>query len=164
MVEARDSIRPLYRVMLALGFAAVVILAFGLVTIYAFAPPGQTTGLKVRVLGVYRYDPSRRQVFGSPSTHFSRTQPFAARIAWSSLPGDLMVGARWYNTLEDPVGGVGPAPARTLAGQDAPVPVKTPPGLHANLSGDYTLAVVRYARGQPVELLGRSVVLVERGG
>ena len=29
---------------------------------------------------------------------------------------------------------------------------------------DYTLAVVRYARGQPVELLGRTVVLVERGG
>jgi hypothetical protein len=42
--------------------------------------------------------------------------------------------------------------------------VMTPPGLHANLPGNYTLAVVRYARGQPVELLGRSVVLVERGG
>jgi hypothetical protein len=150
--------------MLALGAAAAVILALGLVTIYAFAPPGQATGLKVRVLGVYRYDPSTGQVFGRPSTHFTRTQPFAARVDWSSLPGDTVVGARWYNTLEDPVGSVGPAPARTLAAASALVPVKTPPGLHANLPDDYTLAVVRYSRGQPVELLARRVVLVERGG
>jgi hypothetical protein len=40
----------------------------------------------------------------------------------------------------------------------------TPAGLHGNLPGQYTLAVVRYSHGQPVELLGRAVVLVERGG
>jgi hypothetical protein len=42
--------------------------------------------------------------------------------------------------------------------------VMTPPGLHANLPGNYTLAVVRYSGDQPVELLGRDVVLVDRGG
>jgi hypothetical protein len=40
----------------------------------------------------------------------------------------------------------------------------TPAALHANLPGQYSLVVVRYSRGQPVELLGRAVVLVERGG
>jgi hypothetical protein len=150
--------------MLALGVVALVILALGLVTIYAFAPPGQTTGLKGRILGVYPYDPVTRRVTDGPSTHFARTQAFAARVDWAALPGQVVVGARWYNTLEEPVGGVGPAPASTLAANDAPVPVMTPPGLHANLPGEYTLAVVRYARGQPVELLGRTVVLVERGG
>ena len=30
--------------------------------------------------------------------------------------------------------------------------------------GNYTLAVVRYSGGQPVELLGRGLVLVDRGG
>jgi hypothetical protein len=150
--------------MLALGAVAVVILALGLVTIFTFAPPGQHSGLKAHIVGVYPYDPAQHRVIGPPATHFLRTQSFAARVDWASLPGSAVVGAHWYNTLEEPVGGVGPATAASLAAQDALVPVMTPPGLHANLPGNYTLAVVRYSRGQPVELLGRDVVLVERGG
>jgi hypothetical protein len=42
------------------------------------------------------------------------------------------------------------------------VPVRTPPELHANLPGSYTLVVVRYAGGQPVELLGSESVVVLR--
>jgi hypothetical protein len=150
--------------MLTLGVVALVILGLGLVTIYRFAPPGEATGLKVRIVGVYPYDPVQRRVTGAPSTHFSRTQAFAARVDWSGLPGGVVAGAHWYNALGEQVGGVGPAPARSLAAQDALVPVMTPPGLHGNLPGEYTLAVARYSRGQPVELLGRAVVLVERGG
>jgi hypothetical protein len=150
--------------MVTLGVVALVILALGLVTIYRFAPPGEATGLKVRIEGVYPYDPVQHRITGGPSTHFSRSQVFAARVDWSGLPGGVVAGAHWYNALGEQVGGVGPAPARLLAAQDALVPVMTPPGLHGNLPGEYTLAVARYSRGQPVELLGRAVVLVERGG
>jgi hypothetical protein len=164
VVQAEESLGPLYRLMLASGVVAVVILSLGLVTIFTFAPPGQHSGLKVRIIGVYPYDPAQHRVIGPAATHFPRTQPFAARVDWASLPGAVVVGARWYNTLEEPVGGVGPATAASLAAQNALVPVMTPAGLHANLPGNYTLAVVRYSRGQPVELLGRDVVLVDRGG
>ena len=101
--------------MLTLGVVALVILGLGLVTIYRFAPPGEATGLKVRIVGVYPYDPVQHRVTGGPSTHFSRTQPFAARVEWSGLPGGVIAGAHWYNTLGEQVGGVGPAPARVLA-------------------------------------------------
>jgi hypothetical protein len=150
--------------MLGLGAVALVILALGLVTILTFAPPGQRTGLKARVVGIYPYNPTEHRLRGSPSTHFSRDQAFAARIDWSSLPPGIVVGARWYNTLQEPVGGIGPTGAAKLAAEEAVVPVMTPAGLHGNLPGDYTLAVIRYSRGQPVELLGHAVVLVERGG
>jgi hypothetical protein len=150
--------------MLALGLVAVVILALGLVTIYTFAPPGEATGLKVRILGVFPYDPVQHRITGGPSTHFDRTQPFAARVDWSRLPANVVAGARWYNVLQEPVGGVGPASVARLATGEDLVPVMTPPALRANLPGQYTLAVVRYSRGQPVELLGRDSVLVDRGG
>jgi hypothetical protein len=164
VIQARESLRPLFRLMLTLGVVALVILGLGLATIFRFAPPGQATGLKVRILGVYPYDPVQRSITDGPSTHFARTQAFAARVDWPALPGSVVAGAHWYNTLGEPVGGVGPAPVRVLAGADAVVPVMTPPDLHANLPGDYSLVVARYSRGQPVELLGRTVVLVERGG
>jgi hypothetical protein len=150
--------------MVALGLVSVAIFALGAVTILAYAPPGQRTGLKAQVLGVYPYDPTTHEVTGGASTHFGREQAFAARVDWSSLPTGLVVGARWYNTLEEPVGGVGPAMAGALASQETVVPVKTPPGLRNNLPGSYALAVVRYSGGRPVELLARQVVLVERGG
>jgi hypothetical protein len=164
VVQSEESLRPLYRLMVGSGVVAVLILALGLATILKFAPPGQASGLKARIVGVYPYDPAAHMVTGQPSTHFSRTQPFAAKVDWSALPGGVVVGARWYNTLDQPVGGVGPAAAASLATTGALVPVMTPPGLHANLPGNYTLAVTRYSQGQPVELLGREVVLVERSG
>ena len=164
MVQSEESLRPLYRLMVGSGVVGVLILALGLATILKFAPPGQASGLKVRIVGVYPYDPATHRVTGPASTHFPRTQPFAAKVDWSALPGGVVVGARWYNTLDEPVGGVGPATAASLAASGALVPVMTPPGLHANLPGNYTLAVTRYSRGQPVELLGREVVLVERSG
>jgi hypothetical protein len=149
--------------MVALGLVALAIFTLGGVTVLTFAPPGQKSGVRATVLGVYPYDPARREVTGDATTHFSRDQAFAARVDWSSLPAGMVVGARWYNTLEQPVGGVGPGLAGQLASRGAIVPVKTPPGLRGNLPGSYALAVVRYSSGRPVELLARQVVLVERG-
>lgn len=164
VTHADDSLTPLLRFIVALGLAAVVILGLGIVTILAFAPPGQETDVRARIVGIYRYDPTTHQLIGGPSSHFAPEEPFAARVDWSVLPPKVVVGAHWYNTLDEQVGGVGPATAAELASRNAVVPVKTPPGLHNNLPGSYSLVVARYSGGRPVELLARTAVLVERSG
>ncbi len=149
--------------MLALGAAGLLILVLGLVVFLRFAPLGQRTGLAARVIGVYAYDPVQRTVAGPAATRFPRTQPFAARVSWASLPSGVVVGATWYDSLQDPAGSVGPAPAARLAAGDGLVPEHVPPGLHGNLPGTYTLLVLRYADGRPVEILARTAVVVEHG-
>jgi hypothetical protein len=149
--------------MLALGAAGLLILVLGLVVFLRFAPLGQRTGLAARVTGVYAYDPGRRTITGPPRARFPRTQPFAARVRWAALPGGMAVGATWYDSLQEPAGGVGPAPAARLSAGDGLVPERIPPGLHGNLPGTYTLLVLRYADGRPVEILARTTVVVERG-
>ena len=49
VVETHDDLRPLYRVILALGLVAVLILAFGFALLLKFAPPGQRSGLEEAV-------------------------------------------------------------------------------------------------------------------
>jgi hypothetical protein len=160
MVESQRELRPLYSTMLVLGLAAILIFALGFVIFLRFAPLGQATGQRAHVLGVFAYDPTHRDVSGAPSTQFSRTQPFAAEVDWAGLPPTMVVAAQWYNTLGEAVGGLAPDSALNLAGREALVAVRTPPGLHANLPGHYTLTVVRYSGRRPVELLARQVVLV----
>lgn len=157
-----DELRPLYRAVLGLGVAAVLILALGLAFFLHSAPPGEHSGLRARILGVYAYDPATGILIGEPRTRFSPDERFAARVDWGALPPELAVGARWYGSLGEVVGGVGPASAGELAAEDAPVPEQAPPGLAANLPGRYTLLVLRFSRGRPVEILGRSDVYVER--
>lgn len=156
----QESVRPLYVTMLALGVAAILILALGFAVMLRYAPPGQRTGYRARVVGVFAYDPASGQPVGPPLTRFRRRQPFTAQVDWESLPAGLVVGARWTDSLDDEVGTVGPATAGSLSSEAAMVPVKTPPEFHANLPGSYTLTVVRYARGQPVELLASARVVV----
>jgi hypothetical protein len=164
IVSQRDDFRPLYRTMVSLGAVAVLILAFGFLFFLRFAPPGQATGLRARVEGVYAYDPSTKRIHGSPSTSFAPDQPFAAKVDWSSLPATVTVGAHWYSSLEQETGGVGPSGAGALARQGALV-VPTLPGRGAeNLPGQYTMVVARYSQNQAVELLARTTVLVERTG
>src|SRR5579884_3983568 len=91
--------------MLALGAAGLLILVLGLVVFLRFAPLGQRTGLAARVIGVYAYDPVQRTVAGPAATRFPRTQPFAARVSWASLPSGVVVGATWYDSLQDPARG-----------------------------------------------------------
>jgi hypothetical protein len=164
IVSQADDLRPLYRTMLALGAAAILILAFGLVFFLHYAPPGEGSGLKVRVEGVYAYDPSTGVTRGSSTSVFPPGEPFAARVDWSSVPSGVEVGAHWYNALEQQMGGVGPETAGALARRQAPVPVSTHGDQPQNLPGQYTVVVARYAHRQPVELLGRSTVLVRRTG
>jgi hypothetical protein len=149
--------------MLALGVVAIVIFALGFVIFLRFAPPDQATGMHAQVVGIFPYDPVQRTVHGPASMRFPRGEPFAARVNWADLPSRVVVGAQWYDSLDEAVGGVAPAPAADLAARDALVAVRTPPGFHENLPGRYTLAVVRYAAGRPVELLARRTVRVEPG-
>src|SRR2546423_1435276 len=150
--------------MLALGFVAIVILVLGFLFFLRVAPPGQQTGLRARVLGVYAYDPQTKRIFGPPSTTFAPNQPFAAKVDWSSLPPKVTVGAHWYNSLEQEIGGVAPSPAGTLAGQGTLVVETLPRGSKENLPGRYTMVVARYSGNQAVELLARTSVLVKRAG
>jgi hypothetical protein len=161
-MDAREDFRPLYRTMLGLGIAAVVILALGLATLLRFAPPGQRTGYRAQVVGVFPYDTGSGHVNGPPTTRFRRDQPFAAQVDWQDLPPAMVVAAHWYDSLDSEVGSVGPSAAAVLSGQEALVPVRTPPEFHANLPGSYTLIVVRYSGGQPVELLASETVVVLR--
>ena len=164
IVSQRDDFRSLYRTMLALGMAAVVILVLGFLFFLRFAPPGQATGLRAHVQGVYAYDPHTGKVHGPASTSFPPDQPFAARVDWSSLPPTVTVGAHWYSSLEQELGGVAPRAAGDLARQGTLVTETLPRSGTENLPGEYTMVVVRYANGRAVELLARTSVLVVRKG
>jgi len=156
-----DQLQTLYRTLLVFATVAVVILAVGLVEFVYFEPPGQTTGVKARIAGVYLYDPTTGTTVGPDRSSFARTDEFAAVVDWSGLPPDLNVDARWYDTFGNVVGRIGPStPARL--GQRTTVPVIVPQGLHHNLPGHYTFVVERLQGGLPVEVLARRIVLVER--
>ena len=156
-----DQVRTLYRTLLVFATVAVLILAVGLVEFVYFEPPGQTSGAKARIAGVFAYDAARGSVSGTDRSSFSRTEAFAAVVDWSGLPPDLSVDARWYDTFGSVVGRVGPStPARL--GAVSTIPVITPPGLHHNLPGHYMFVVERLKDGVPVEVLARRFVLVER--
>src|SRR5207244_999609 len=107
--------------------------------------------LRARIDGVYAYDPSTKKVHSTPATTFSPEQPFAAKVDWSSLPPNVRVGAHWYNSLEQEIGGVGPSLAGDLARKGALVVEKVPVDGADNLPGEYTMVVARYSRNQAVE-------------
>src|SRR5450759_3023103 len=156
-----DQVQTLYRTLLVFATVAVLILAVGLVEFVYFEPPGQTTGVKARIVGVYAYDPATGTTLGTDRSAFGRSEEFAAVVDWSGLPPNLNVGARWYDGFGTIVGRVGPSTPADL-GNFSVVPVITPPGLHHNLPGQYTFVVERLQGGLPVEVLGRRIVLVER--
>lgn len=156
-----DQLQTLYRTLLVFATVAVVILAVGLVEFVYFEPPGQTTGVKARSVGVYQYDSATGNTIGRDRSSFARTEEFAAVVDWSGLPPDLNVDARWYDTFGNVVGRVGPSTPAQL-GPRSTVPVTVPQGLHHNLPGHYTFVVERLQGGLPVEVLARRIVLVER--
>ena len=156
-----DPVRTLYRALLVFDIVAILILAIGLGEFLYFEPPGQTTGLKATIVGVYHYDPSTQTTSGPDRRTFLRTEQFAAVVNWASLPQNITVDARWYDTFEAIVGRVGPGTPAELAGQTI-VPVGVPAGLKHNLPGQYVFVVERLQNGVPVEVLARRIVLVER--
>lgn len=154
-----DQLRPLYRAMVSLGVVGIVILALGLLDFFSFEPLGQRTGMHATVQGVYRYDAHSHEVSGQPRQRFTADEAFAAVVDWSSLPSSTVVAARWFDTLGDEVGGVGPSPASDL-GSTSVIPVKIPQGFQHNVPGDYNFVVERFSRGQPVEVLASRLVYV----
>jgi hypothetical protein len=156
-----DPVRTLYRALLVFDIVAILILAIGLGEFLYFEPPGQTSGLKATIVGVYQYDPSTQTTSGPDRRTFLRTEQFAAVVNWASLPQNITVDARWYDSFEAIVGRVGPGTPAELAGQTI-VPVGVPAGLKHNLPGQYVFVVERLQNGVPVEVLARRIVLVER--
>ena len=147
--------------MLVFATVAVLILAVGLAEFVYFEPPGQVSGVKARIVGVYAYNPTTQTVAGADQGAFARTQVFAAVVDWSTLPSDITVDARWYDSFGNIVGRVGPGTPAHLAGQTV-IPVSVPRGLQHVLPGHYSFVVQRLNGGVPVEVLARRIVLVER--
>ena len=158
MQPTRNEIIPLYQAIVIAGIIALLVFFVGGVEFFIFEPVGQHTGLMARIEGVNLYRDGH--VDGSPRNHYSREEAFAAVVDWKSIPPDLEVTARWFNGFGELVGSVPPAPAGQMPPD--PVPVKVPAGLDKNLPGTYLFVVERVVHGQPVEVLGREFVKVER--
>ena len=156
-----DQLRTLYRTLLVFATVGVVILAVGLIEFAYFERPGEGSGVKAHIVGVYQFDPDTRQPVGPDRSEFHRTEEFAAVVDWSSIPSNMIVDARWYNSFGSIEGQVGPAAPTELADKSV-IPVEVPSGLHYVLPGRYTFVVERLEDGVPVEVLGRRFVVVER--
>jgi hypothetical protein len=160
-VASYDQVRTLYRTLLVFATVGVVILAVGLLEFVYFEPPGQQSGIKANIVGVFDYDQATGKTFGPSRVEFSRTEEVAAVVDWGSLPGNLTVDARWFDTFGDIVGRVGPASPADLTHQMI-IPIVAPAGFHHSLPGHYTFVVERIKDGMPVEVLGRRIVLIDR--
>jgi hypothetical protein len=155
-----DPVRPLYRALLVFDIVALLILAVGLGEFLYFERPGQTTGLKATIAGVYQYDQTTHQTSGPDRSTFTGTEDFAAVVDWSSLPPNMTVDARWYDAFGTVVGRAGPGTPAELTDQST-IPVATPAPFQRNLPGRYIFVVERLDNGVPVEVLARRLVLVE---
>ena len=157
-----DQLHTLYRTLLVFATVGAIILSVGLVQFVYFERPGQETGVKAHIVGVYEYDPATSKTLGPDRSEFPRSGVFAAVVDWSSVPSQLVVDARWYDTFGSMRGEVGPGHATDLSAHGV-VPVEVPPDLHFVLPGRYTFVVERLdADGVPVEVLARRFVLVDR--
>jgi hypothetical protein len=156
-----DQLRVLYRTMLVFATVGVAILAIGLIEFAYFERPGEGSGIHAHIAGVFKYDPTTRKTTGSDRSQFARNEQFAAVVDWSSIPGDVKVDARWYDTFGSIEGHAGPARAADLV-DDPIVPVAVPEGYHYVLPGRYTFVVERLQGGVPVEVLARRFEVVNR--
>jgi hypothetical protein len=157
----RDPVVTLYRTLLVYGLAALVILTAGLVEFLHFEPFGVTAGVRAHIAGVYAYDPSTGQTSGPDRSTFTRSEQFAAVVNWSDLPDNITVQAVWYDSFGNIVGQDGPGKPSDLDSHRA-VPAEKPSGLKLHLPGQYIFAVERLQGGQPVEVLARRLIEVER--
>ena len=156
-----DQLRVLYRTLLVFATVGAVILAIGIVQFVYFEPLGQTTGVKARIVGVYQYDPATKTTIGGDRSEFPRTGEFAAKVDWSSMPDNIVVDARWYDSFGSLRGQVGPGSPSSLADKSV-IPVDVPQGFRYVLPGRYTFVVERFKNDVPVEVLGRRFILVDR--
>ena len=132
-----DQTRTLYRTLLVFATISVLVLVIGLIEFVYFEPPGQASGAKAHIVGVYAYDPATHATSGSDESQFPRTQQFAALVDWTSVPSNLKVDARWYDAFGDVVGRAGPSSPDQLIDHST-VPIVVPTGYHHSLPGRYT--------------------------
>jgi hypothetical protein len=160
--DTYDPVRTLYRTLILFAAVGIVILAAGFFEFFYFEPLGQATGVQAHIVGVYQFDPATQKTAGPDKRTFARNEHFAAVVDWSSLPRNITVDARWYNSFQVVVAQVGPGTPSQLANQTV-VPVAVPAGLKYNLPGQFIFVVERISNGVPVEVLARRIVLVVRG-
>ena len=156
-----DQLRVLYRTLLVFATVGAVILAIGIVQFAYFEPFGETTGAKATIVGVYEYNSTTGELVGSDRSEFPREGEFAAKVDWTSLPSNLVVDARWYDSFGTLRGQVGPASPADLVDKSI-IPVLVPAGYHYVLPGRYTFVIERLRNDLPVEVLGRRFVRVDR--
>ena len=156
-----DQLRVLYRTLLVFATVGVVILGVGLLQFVYFERPGQETGVEAHIVGVFKYDPQSGQTVGADRSEFDRADVFAAVVDWSSVPANIVVDARWYDTFGSMRAQVGPGHPDDLTG-DSVIPVTVPHKSKYVLPGRYTFVVERLRDGVPVEVLGRRFILVDR--
>src|SRR5205823_4453250 len=101
------------------------------------------------------------QTSGPDRGSFTRAELFAAVVNWSDLPDNVTVQAIWYDGFSNVVGRAGPARAGELKDHRV-VPAEKPTGLKYHLPGQYIFAVERLQGDQPIEVLARRLVEVER--
>ncbi|MDQ6899355.1 MAG: hypothetical protein M3072_07600 [Candidatus Dormibacteraeota bacterium] len=147
--------------MLLAGYAGLVILVLGVVAFLATSPPGRHTALHTDA-SVFTYDPKSSSIQGEPLKHFAAGQEFAGLVSWETLPAATTVGAKWYGALQQMEGSVGPARAGELAAAAKPVPVRSSQTAAPLLPGRHTLMIIRYSGGLPLEIVGRTSVMVDR--
>lgn len=152
----RDGLAAPYFLLLAVGMVSllVILLAFG--QLIQGTAPWQHVNVRATIYGVYRYDPDTGRTISAPEDTFRTGEVFAGKVAWDSLPSTLDVGARWYDDTGVDWGGIQPGTAAQLATAFSLVPMlrtDAPPGT-------YTLDVMRYSAGRPVQILGTTSVTV----
>jgi len=160
-IAQRDPVVTLYRTLLVYGLVGLLILTAGLVEFIHFEPFGVTAGVHAQIAGVYVYDPPTGQTSGPDRGNFTRSEQFAAVVNWSNLPDNITVQAVWYDSFGNIVGQVGPAKPGDLKDHRV-VPAEKPTGLKYHLPGQYIFAVERLQGDQPVEVLARRLVEVDR--
>ena len=87
-----DQLQTLYRTLLVFATVAVVILAVGLVEFVYFEPPGQATGVKARIAGVYQYDPATGSYVGPDGKTYTQ----------ANLAHDASEGQTWQDMVLPP--------------------------------------------------------------
>ena|SRR5256885_2746662 len=155
-----DPVTGLYRTLLVFAAIGVLILAAGLIEFAHFEPIG-ASGLHARIVGVYHYDPSTSQTSGPDEQIFTRAEQFAAVVDWSGLPETVTVQAIWFDSFENVVGSAGPGRASALSANTT-IPAAVPKDLKFHLPGEYIFAIERMENGQPVEVLARRIIEVQR--
>lgn len=154
----RNGLTAPYVLLVAVGLVSllIILLAFG--QLLQGTAPWQHVGARAGIEGVYRYDPATGQTTSGRQTSFRQGEAFAGRVAWGPLPSDLQVGARWYDGSGVDWGGIPPG----TAGQMAAGGPSLVPMVRADApAGVYTLDVMRYTGGRPVQILGRTQVTIK---